>query len=174
MRKPLCFGIVQFPGAKISSAIGRKHGEIPLRKNSWRYLWLAKPVRNRILITLGILVLYRLIANIPVPGFNAQVIQALNSSTNAATNIIGMLNILSGGTLSTFSILAMGVYPYITASIILQLLIPIIPALNDKVKKCDDPKKLWMERGESAADAGKCLVYGRGNDDCSMARTGYF
>lgn len=110
-----------------------------MRKNSWRYLWLAKPVRNRILISLGILVLYRLIANIPVPGFNAQVIQALNSSTNAAANIIGMLNILSGGTLSTFSILAMGVYPYITASIILQLLIPIIPSLNDKVK--NDPKE---------------------------------
>ena len=117
-----------------------------MKRSPWRYIWKSEGIRNRLLLTLGILVIYRLIANIPVPGFNAQVIQALNTSRSAAGDLISILNVLSGGTLSTFSILAMGVYPYITASIILQLLGPIIPSIQDKLK--NDPKegRKWMEK----------------------------
>jgi len=81
-----------------------------------------------------------------VPGFNAEVIKALKSNTTAAGDLISILNVLSGGTLSSFSIMAMGVYPYITASIILQLLGPIIPAIERKMK--DDPREgqKWMEK----------------------------
>jgi preprotein translocase subunit SecY len=72
--------------------------------------------------------------------------KALKSSTTAAGDLISILNVLSGGTLSSFSIMAMGVYPYITASIILQLLGPIIPAIERKMK--DDPRagQKWMEK----------------------------
>ena len=117
-----------------------------MKRSPWRYIWKSEGIRNRLLLTLGVLVIYRLIANIPVPGFNAQVIQALNTSRSAAGDLISILNVLSGGTLSTFSILAMGVYPYITASIILQLLGPIIPSIQDKLK--NDPKegRKWMEK----------------------------
>ena len=117
-----------------------------MKRSSWRLLWTSKEIRNKILLTLGILVIYRLIANIPVPGFNAQVVNALNSSRTAAGDLISILDVLSGGTLSSFSILAMGVYPYITASIILQLLGPIIPSIQDKLK--NDPKegRQWMEK----------------------------
>ena len=117
-----------------------------MKRSPWRYIWKSEGIRNRLLLTLGILVIYRLIANIPVPGFNAQVIAALNSSRSAAGDLISILNVLSGGTLSSFSILAMGVYPYITASIILQLLGPIIPSIQDKLK--NDPKegRKWMEK----------------------------
>ena len=117
-----------------------------MKRSPWRYIWTSEGIRNRLLLTLGILVIYRLIANIPVPGFNAQVIAALNSSRSEAGDLISILNVLSGGTLSSFSILAMGVYPYITASIILQLLGPIIPSIQDKLK--NDPKegRKWMEK----------------------------
>ena len=117
-----------------------------MKRSPWRYIWKSEGIRNKLLLTLGVLVIYRLIANIPVPGFNAQVIQALNTSRSAAGDLISILNVLSGGTLSSFSILAMGVYPYITASIILQLLGPIIPSIQDKLK--NDPKegRKWMEK----------------------------
>ncbi len=117
-----------------------------MKRSPWRYIWKSTDIRNKLLLTLGILVLYRLIANIPVPGFNAQVIQALKTSQSAAGDLISVLNILSGGTLSSFSIMAMGVYPYITASIILQLLGPIIPAIEEKMKNDPREGRKWMEK----------------------------
>ncbi len=117
-----------------------------MKRSPWRYIWKSHDIRNKLLLTLGILVIYRLIANIPVPGFNAEVISALNTSTSAAGNLISILNVLSGGTLSSFSILAMGVYPYITASIILQLLGPIIPAIEERMKNDPREGRKWMEK----------------------------
>lgn len=94
-------------------------------------------LRRKLLITLGILVIYRFISHVPVPGVDrfalAQVFQA-----NA---LLGMLNLLSGGALQNFSVMAMGVYPYITASIILQLLQPIIPQLEALQKEGDAGRK---------------------------------
>ncbi len=105
---------------------------------AWRYLWTAEEIRNRLLITIGLLIIYRLCAHIPVPGVDATAIQAIKDSSGAASNLFNILDILSGGTLGNFSVLAMGVYPYITAQIILQLLTPIIPALQRRIQ--DDPK----------------------------------
>lgn len=83
-------------------------------------------VRAKLLFTFGILVIFRFMAHVPVPGVNAQALQELFS----ANQLLGMLNLFSGGGLQNFSIVAMGVYPYITATIIMQLLIPIIPQLE--------------------------------------------
>ncbi len=83
-------------------------------------------LRKKILITLGILAIYRAAAAVPVPGVNAQALEQLFSQ-NA---LLGFLNLMSGGALENFSVMAMGVYPYITATIIIQLLIPIIPSLK--------------------------------------------
>jgi len=106
---------------------------------AWRYLWTAEEIRNRLLITLGLLVVYRLASHIPVPGVDRAAIEAIRNAGGASGNLFNILDILSGGTLGNFSVLAMGVYPYITAQIILQLLIPIIPALQQRVQ--DDPKE---------------------------------
>nr|PZN68004.1 MAG: preprotein translocase subunit SecY [Sphaerobacter thermophilus] len=84
-------------------------------------------LRRKILFTVGILVLFRFIATIPVPGVDREVLQQLLEQNQ----LLGMLNLFSGSTLANFSILAMGVYPYITASIIMQLLTPIIPRLEE-------------------------------------------
>lgn len=84
-------------------------------------------LRRKILFTLGILIIFRFIATIATPGVDQQALDDLLNSNQ----LLGMLNLFSGSTLSNFSIVAMGVYPYITASIIMQLLTPIIPRLNE-------------------------------------------
>jgi preprotein translocase subunit SecY len=70
----------------------------------------------------------------------------LTATGGAAGGLINLLDMLSGGAVSNFSILAMGVYPYITAQIILQLLIPIIPALERKMQEDQREGRAWMER----------------------------
>lgn len=84
-------------------------------------------LRRKILFTLGMLVIFRFLAAVPVPGVNREGLQAFIQS-NA---LLGILNIFSGSSLQNFSIVALGVYPYITASIIMQLMTPIIPSLNE-------------------------------------------
>jgi preprotein translocase subunit SecY len=84
-------------------------------------------LRKKILFTLGILIVFRFLAAIPVPGVNREGLQEFIQS-NA---LLGILNIFSGSSLHNFSIVALGVYPYITASIIMQLMTPIIPSLNE-------------------------------------------
>ena len=84
-------------------------------------------LRRKILFTVGILVIFRFIATIAVPGVDRKALDDLLNNNQ----LLGMLNLFSGSTLSHFSIVSMGVYPYITASIIIQLLTPIIPKLNE-------------------------------------------
>ncbi|MBN2500625.1 MAG: preprotein translocase subunit SecY [Anaerolineales bacterium] len=115
-------------------------------RSAWRYLWTAQDIRRKLLITLGILVLYRLAAHVPVPGVNREAIQTLLSSGGAGANLINFIDMISGGTVSNFSVLAMGVYPYITAQIILQLLVPIIPALQRKMEEDPREGRKWQER----------------------------
>jgi preprotein translocase subunit SecY len=117
-----------------------------MRRSAWRYLWKSEDIRKKLLITVGILVLYRLAANIPVPGVNRQVLQSLSQGSGAGANLFNLLDLLSGGTVSNFSILAMGVYPYITAQIIIQLLTPIIPALEQRLKENQREGRKWMEK----------------------------
>ncbi|MCD6475671.1 MAG: preprotein translocase subunit SecY [Anaerolineaceae bacterium] len=114
-----------------------------MKNSAWRYLWKSKDIRNKLLITLALLLIYRFAANVPVPGIDRTVFQGMLAKGGASGNLIGLLDLLSGGAVSNFSVLAMGVYPYITAQIILQLLGPIIPALEQKMK---DEGQKWMEK----------------------------
>ncbi|MEN8097493.1 MAG: preprotein translocase subunit SecY [Chloroflexota bacterium] len=95
-----------------------------------RNAWNLPDLRKRFIITALVLAVYRLAAHVPVPGVDREALAALTSGDTAASSFIGILDMLSGGTVANFSILAMGVYPYITASIVIQLLTPIIPALE--------------------------------------------
>jgi preprotein translocase subunit SecY len=117
-----------------------------MKRSAWRYLWKSQDIRKKLLITLFLLVIYRLAANIPVPNINREVLAGLATNTGAAGTLFNLLDLLSGGTVSHFSILAMGVYPYITAQIILTLLIPIIPALERKMKENPREGQKWQER----------------------------
>lgn len=93
-----------------------------------------KDLRQRLLIVVGILVAFRVLANIPVPGIDRDALEVLFSSNQ----LLGFLNIFSGGALSNLSIAMLGLGPYITAVIIMQLLTMIFPRL----------KQLYYEEGE--------------------------
>ncbi len=100
-----------------------------------RSIWTVPDLRNKILFTLGILLLFRILAHITVPLTSAEQKSLANLfSQNQNQNLgqlLGLLDVFSGGSLQTFSIVALGVYPYITATIVMQLLQPIIPALQN-------------------------------------------
>jgi len=83
-------------------------------------------LRFRILFTIGMLILFRLVAHVPLPGIDLEAMGRLFDSTP----LLGMLDMFSGGALRNFSVAAMGVYPYITASIIMTILVPVIPKLQ--------------------------------------------
>ncbi|MFN8376265.1 MAG: preprotein translocase subunit SecY [Anaerolineae bacterium] len=94
-----------------------------------RNAWRLPDLRSKLMITFLILVIYQFATHIPVVGVDATVLRQLFDSQQGG-GILQTLNLLSGGAVSNFSVLANGVYPYITASIILQLLGPIWPALE--------------------------------------------
>lgn len=94
-------------------------------------IWKIKEVRKSVLFVLGILVLFRFAAHIPIPGVDPSVLEGLFEGNQ----FFGLLNIFSGGTLDNFSIVALGVAPYITASIIFQLLAMTTPKLEEMQKE---------------------------------------
>jgi len=97
-------------------------------------IFRIKELRNKIFFILGLLVIYRMAANIPLPGVDVLALKKLFED-NA---FLGLLNVFSGGGLSNISIVLLGVAPYITASIIMQLLTTIVPSLE----------RLYKEEGE--------------------------
>ena len=108
-------------------------------------IFKIKDLRNKILFVLGIFAVFRLMANIPMPGINAE---NLNNFFNQF-KAFGLLNIFTGGALEKLSIIMLGLGPYITATIILQLLTMIFPQLE----------RLYKEEGEAGRQ--KFNQYGR-------------
>ncbi len=102
-------------------------------KNAWR----QPELKNKLLFTLLIIILYRLGSAIPVPYFGVDA----NNASLFQGNILEFLNILSGTALAQGTMLALGVSPYITASIVMQLLTVAIPKLGEKAKQGEEGKK---------------------------------
>ena len=90
-------------------------------------IWKVKELRNSILVVLGLLLLFRFTSHIPIPGVDVEALRRLFASNQ----YLGLLNMFSGGTYQNFSVTAMGVGPYITASIVIQLLTMVIPRLEE-------------------------------------------
>ena len=90
-------------------------------------------IRKKLAFTAAMLALYRLGAYIPAPGVDVQAVKEIQSNFGGS-NILGFLNLFSGGSLSRLSLFALGIMPYITASIILQLLTVVVPSL-EKLQK---------------------------------------
>src|SRR3990170_780513 len=90
-------------------------------------------IRKKLAFTAAMLLLYRIGAYIPAPGINVDAVKDI-SDNFTGSNVLGFLNLFSGGSLQRFAIFALGIMPYITASIMLQLLTVVIPAL-DKLRK---------------------------------------
>ena len=96
-------------------------------------------LRNRILFTLGMLAVYRIGAHIPTPGINSEALSEFLQKQGGA--LLGFLDIFSGGALSRLTIFALGIMPYISASIILQLLTVVIPHLTKLAKEGERGRK---------------------------------
>src|ERR671937_2161628 len=90
--------------------------------------WRVPELRRRVLFTAVILALYRLGSWVPSPGINSDQIQGF--FRNQGGSILTLLNLFSGSALSRFSVFALGIMPYVTASIILQLLTVVVPTLE--------------------------------------------
>lgn len=107
--------------------------------NTLKNIWKVEDLRKRILFTLMVLVIYRIGTFIPVPGVNTDVLQSANE---AGSQLMGLLNTFSGGALLQFSIFALSIYPYVTASIIVQLLsMDVIPKFTEWSKQGEHGKK---------------------------------
>lgn len=129
-----------------AEVLRRSRFKINQKRSAWRYLWTAPDIRRKLLVTLGILVLYRFCAYVPVPGADRAVLSRVINSGGAGASLFSIFDLLSGATLSQFSVMAMGVYPYITAQIILQLLVPIIPSLQQRMQEDPREGQKWMEK----------------------------
>ena len=92
-------------------------------------------LQKRILFLIGALIVYRIGAHIPVPGIDPAQLESLFNSQQGG--ILGMFNMFSGGALSRFTIFALGIMPYISASIIMQLLSVVVPTLEQLKKEGD-------------------------------------
>ncbi len=119
-------------------------------------IWKAKEVRNKILYVLGMLVIFRFLAHIPIPGVN----EAALKSLFASNEVLGMLNLFSGGGMETFSIIMMGVAPYITSSIIFQLLGMIMPKIEEMQKEEAGRSKINMWTRLLTVPLGFLQAYG--------------
>lgn len=100
-------------------------------------IWNTKDVRNGLLFVLAMMVLFRFASHVPLPGIDVEALRRFFQ----ANQVLGMLNLFSGGTVSNFAIVALGVAPYITASIIFQLLGMIIPRLEEIQKDGESGQK---------------------------------
>jgi preprotein translocase subunit SecY len=114
------------------------------------------PLRNRVLFTLGVLALFRLGAHVPIPGIPRDF---LANNPLLSTNLLNMYDLFAGGALKTLSIFALGIGPYISASILMQLLTPLFPALKElRDEGHSGQRKLrqltrWLTLGLAALEA---------------------
>ncbi len=116
-------------------------------------------LRSRVLFTFAMLLVYRVGCHIPTPGVNASALQSFFNSQKGG--ILGFMNLFSGGALKGFSIFALGVMPYISMSIILQLLTAVIPTL-EKLSKEGELGRRKITQYTRLGTVGLCLVQGTG------------
>jgi preprotein translocase subunit SecY len=102
--------------------------------------WKIPELRKKLLFTAAMIAIYRFGSHVPVPGVN---IQALSNFFNSgAGGVVGFLNLFSGGALGRVAVFALGIMPYITASIIMQLLTVVIPKLEELQKEGEQGQKI--------------------------------
>ncbi len=127
--------------------------------NAVRNLFKIEELRNRVLFTLAMLAVYRGGIHIPVPGVDQEVLKALWDQ--AAGNLFGVLDLFSGGNLRRISVFALGIMPYITSSIILQLMTSVYPALK-KIQEEGELGRRKISQYTRYMTVALCIVQGVG------------
>jgi len=107
-----------------------------------RNLFALPELRTRILFTLGMLAVFRLGSHVPVPGVNARALtELMQSSAGGGGGVFGMMDMFTGGALSRFSVFSLGIMPYISTSIIMQLMTTVVPALERLSKEGESGRR---------------------------------
>jgi preprotein translocase subunit SecY len=120
--------------------------------------WKIPELRKRIVFTFGIILLCRVTANIPVPGVDASALAELFGSQSGG-GVMDMFNLFSGGALEKFAVGALGIMPYISASIIMQLLTPVIPTLEKMVREGEAGRQQYNQISRYVT-VGICIIQG--------------
>ncbi len=94
-------------------------------------IFKVRELRNKVLFTLLVVAIYQLGSNVPVPGIDFNAVRQFETGTSGLGGVLGFLNLFSGGALTRFAVFGLGIMPYITASIIIQLLTSVIPKLAE-------------------------------------------
>jgi preprotein translocase subunit SecY len=103
-------------------------------------IWKIEELRNKIILTLGLMVVYRLAAQLPLPGIDPTQLTGLQNTTDA-NNLLGLLNAFTGGAFAQASVMALGIMPYISASIVVQLMGIAVPYLQKLQKEGESGRK---------------------------------
>ena len=103
---------------------------------TFKQAWRIPEMRRKLIFTLIVMVIFRLGSNIPVPGVDHTVLEQMFNANDAG--LFGLFDMFTGGSFSQFTIFALGIGPYITASIVLQLLTVAIPALEELAKQGEE------------------------------------
>ena len=109
--------------------------------DSIRNIWKIQELRQRILFTLGILIVYRFGSYITIPGIDAQALQAITDSSGSQGGLFGLFNLFVGGAFFRAGVFALGIMPYITASIIIQLLGAVVPYFQKLQREGEDGRR---------------------------------
>ena len=109
--------------------------------DSIRNIWKIHELRQRILFTLGVLVVYRLGSFVTLPGIDATVLQSLTDSSNNQGGLFGLFNLFVGGAFFRAGVFALGIMPYITASIIIQLMGAVVPYFQKLQREGEDGRQ---------------------------------
>src|SRR5215510_16122191 len=120
-------------------------------------LWRVKEIRSRILLTLGLLVCYRIGFFVPIPGVNLTEFLKSFHSSEGVTRLFLMINVLTGGSLQTATLFSLGVMPYISASIIFSLLTKVVPSL-EKIAKEGQSGQRKINQYTRITTVGICLI----------------
>jgi preprotein translocase subunit SecY len=135
-------------------------------------------LRNKILFTLLIITIYRFGAHIPVPGIEFSAVQQLTAAASKG-GVLGFLNLFSGGALTRFAIFGLGIMPYITSSIIIQLLMVVIPKLEQwrdegavGQKKLTQATRYMTVALAVLQSTGLAYVFGKGGTNALLGTTG--
>ncbi len=117
-------------------------------KSVWQFLWQSKDIRRRILITLGLIIIYRALLNIPLPGITTSPEDIRNNLTpgSGLFTMVEFISMLSGSSLLRVSVLALGLLPFNLANLLLQILIPLIPRLQRRIQEDPRQGRLWLEK----------------------------
>lgn len=122
-------------------------------------IWKIEELRNKILLTLGLLLIYRVGSNVPLPGVDISSLDALKSQTD--DGLLGLLNAFTGGAFANASVLALGIMPYISASIVIQLLGLAVPSIQ-KMQKDGESGRQKITQITRYLTIGICLVQAPG------------